>query len=342
MLSGMVVRLGALAALALLALGLVAGGGAAPAARCSLWAAPSGDDAEPGTQARPFRTIAKLTVSLQPGQTGCLPRGAVFAEHVVVNAVGRADAKIHVTSAAGTPATLADGLEWTQAAQHVVFERVVVSASPAAQSGSLPATVILRGFGNGLVRSDVSAGTVVDVSRSCILLDHARRALVDRNTVHDCAKKTGGGAVYGAGVTAGISVNAVITNNVVSGNPGDGIALAPNAQRSTVSRNLVVDNDAGVYFGGGPTAASNDNRVERNIVVRHARFAVHGSTAPDAPVGKRNVVTANCLWQAGQQVQAGTGYRSVANRVVNPRVQRTAQGYVVPRTSPCYAYRPAP
>lgn len=339
----MVARLGALAASALVvAVVVVAGDGAAATVRCALWAAPYGDDGQPGTAARPFRTIAKLTATLQPGQTGCLARGAVFAEHVVVTAVGRADAKIRVTSAAGAPATLADGLEWTQSSQHVVFDRVVVSSSAATESGALPATVILRGFANGLVRSDVSAGTVVDVSRSCVLLDHARRALVDRNTLHDCARKVGGGAVYGAGVSAAISVNALITNNVVSGNPGDGIALAPNAQRSTVTRNLVVDNEAGIYLGGGPKAASNDNRVERNIVLRHARFAVHASTAPDAPVGKRNLVTRNCLWQAGQGLQAGTGYRSVANRVVNPRVQRTAGGYVVPKTSPCYAYRPTP
>lgn len=337
----MVARLGALAVSALAAAALGAGSGTAQTARCVLWAAPSGDDAGPGTAARPFRTIARLTAALQPGQTGCLPRGAIFAEHVVVTAVGRADAKIRVTSAPGAPATLADGLEWTQSSQHVVFDRVVVSSSASTESGALPATVILRGFGNGLVRSDVSAGTVADVSRSCVLLDHARRALVDRNTIHDCARKTGGGAVYGAGVSAAISVNAVITNNVVSRNPGDGIALAPNAQRSTVTRNLVVDNEAGIYFGGGPSVAANDNRVERNIVLRHARFAVHGSTAPGAPVGRRNLVTRNCLWQAGR-LQAGTGYRSVANRVVNPRVRQAAGGYLVPRTSPCYAYRPAP
>ena len=338
----MPVRLAALAALTLVALLPIADGGAASAARCALWAAPYGDDAAPGSAAQPFRTIAKLTGSLQPGQTGCLPRGSVFAEHVVVTAVGRADAKIRVTSAAGAPATLADGLEWTESAQHVVFDRVVVSSSAATANGSLPATVILRGFANGLVRSDVSAGTVVDLGRSCVLLDHARRALVDRNALHDCARRAGGAAVYGAGVSAAISVNAVITNNVVFDNPGDGIALAPNAQRSTVTRNLVVGNEAGVYFGGGLEAASNDNRVERNIVVRHARFAVHGSTAANAPVGRRNLVTRNCLWQAGQRMQAGTGYRSVANRIVNPRVRKVAGGYVVPEASPCYAYRPAP
>ena len=56
-----------------------AAGGSPSAARCNLWAAPTGLDTNPGTQAAPFLTLTKLAGTLTPGQTGCLPPGTSFA-----------------------------------------------------------------------------------------------------------------------------------------------------------------------------------------------------------------------------------------------------------------------
>ena len=104
-----------------------------------------------------------------------------------------------------------------------------------------------------------------------------------------------------------------------------------------MTRNLLVENEAGVYFGGAATYASRDNRVIRNIVSESRRFAVHGSYKPGAPHGRRNFVLDNCVWRTARM--GGNGFMAARNRVVDPRVVPAGGGYRVAATSPCKRYR---
>ena len=196
--------------------------------------------------------------------------------------------------------------------------------------------MILRGYSTALTRSLVGPGSLKDEGRSCVVLDHARSAVIDGNVLHECNGASPG--LYGAGVLAAVSAGARIIDNVIYGNAGgDGIAFSPNAQFSVARRNLIVDNLGGIYFGGDTKTASRGNRVEQNVIARTGKFVVHSAYASGgSPVGSRNVVKGNCIWGSGTQAAPVIGFAMSGNRKVNPRVvKRVGGGYRLSSSSPC-------
>ena len=91
-----------------------------------------------------------------------------------------------------------------------------IAIGPGSQAVS--GTVVLRGYSPALTRSDVGPGNLANVGRSCVVLDHAGAALIDRNVLHDCNGASPG--LYIAGVLSATSVRAHISNNVIFGNLG--------------------------------------------------------------------------------------------------------------------------
>ena len=326
-----------------LATGITGGaGGSSSAVRCNLWAAPYGVDTNPGTQVAPFLTLGKLASTLTPGQTGCLPAGSSFAKREVITAVGtRADRITITTAPGGARAIIADGIETTQATRFLTLTNLAIGALEDSANRDVPGTVILRGYSTALTRSDVGPGTLKEIGRSCVWLDHARSALIDGNVLHEC--NGGSPGHYGAGVVASISVGARIFNNVIFGNAGgDGIAFSPDAQVSRARLNLIVDNLGGIYFGGDTKVASRDILVEQNVIARNSRFDVHSAYGSNGPVGSGNIVRNNCISSPGAVTAAGAGFRMTANRKADPRVVKSQGTYRLAASSPCRAYRPRP
>jgi len=319
-----------------------AASGSPSAVRCNLWAAPNGVDTNPGTQVAPFLTLAKLAGTLTPGQTGCLPPGTSFATREVITAVGTRAGRITITTAPGGPrALLADGVETTQATRFLTLTNLAIGALDDSAAEYVAGTVILRGYSTALTRSDVGPGTLKEVGRSCVLLDHARSALIEGNVLHECNGASPG--QYSAGVLVAVSVGARILSNVIYGNAGgDAIAFSPNAQVSHARFNLMVDNLGGIYFGGGPKVASRDTLVEQNVITRSSRFDVHSAYAANSPVGSGNLVRTNCIWSPGAVTAAGIGFRMGANRKVRPRIVKGQGTYSLAASSPCRAFRPRP
>ncbi len=314
--------------------------GSPAAVRCSLWAAPSGADTNPGTQAAPFLTLTRLAATLAPGQTGCLPSGASFAAREVITAVGTRAGRITITTApGGARAILSDGIETTQATRFLTLANLVVGAVDNSANRNVPGTVILRGYSTALTGSDVGPGTLKEAGRSCVVLDHAGSALIDGNVLHECNGASPG--LYGAGVLASISVGARVLDNVIYGNVGgDAIAFSPNAQLSRARQNLIVDNLGGIYFGGDAKVASRDTLVEQNVITRSSRFDVHSAYGSNSPVGTGNLVRRNCIWSPGAVAAAGPGFVMGANRKVDPRVVRGRAAYRLAVSSPCREHRP--
>ena len=145
----------------------------------------------------PFLTLGKLASSLAPGQTGCLPAGASFATREVITAVGTATGRITITTApGGARAVLADGIETTQASRFLTLTNLVFAGRNDSPTRSVAGTVVLRGFSTALTRSDVGPGTLKEIARSCVLLDHAGSAVIDGNALHECNGASPG--LYGA------------------------------------------------------------------------------------------------------------------------------------------------
>jgi hypothetical protein len=284
-----------------------------------------------------LQSLDRLAHSLTPGQTGCLLPGSTFGRRETITAVGKAGkGRITITTApGGTRALLANGVETTQATRYLTLTNLELTAANSATPPDAAGTVVLRGYAAALTGSRVGPGTLEEVGRSCVVLDHARAALISGNVLHDCDGASPG--QYGAGVLAAVSAGAKIIGNVIYGNAGgDGIAFSPNAQFSVARRNLIVDNTAGIYFGGDTKTASRGNRVEQNVIARSGKVVAHSAFGPgDSPVGSRNVVRRNCIWGSAP-FASGNGFSMYANRKVNPRVvARKGGGFRLSSSSPC-------
>ena len=306
--------------------------------RCNLWAAPSGADTNPGTKASPLQSLDRLAKSLASGQTGCLVPGSTFGQREVITASGKAaKGRITITTGPGGPrAVLANGIETTQATRYLTLANLELTAANSSVPLDVSGTVILRGYSTALTGSRVGPGSLKEAGRSCVVLEHARAAVIHGNVLHDCNGASPG--QYGAGVLAAISVGARIVGNVIYGNAGgDGIAFSPNAQFSVARRNLIVDNGGGIYFGGDTKTASRGNRVEQNVIARSGTVVVHSAFGPGgSPVRSGNVVRGNCIWGSGAPMASGTGFTMSGNRKVNPRVvARKRGGYRLSSSSPC-------
>lgn len=296
------------------------------AGSCAHWVAAGGNDAGAGSKAAPYGTVAKLLSALRPGQSGCFAPGTTIDEHIVINVSGAAGAPIRLMSTPNAQgAVLRGGIEFAPPTHDVMIQHVAIRA-PATPS---PGIVTLRGFRNAIVDSDLNGTETPDRSQACILLDHANKAVIDHNAIRECSKVVSNPGIYAAGIIDAVSVGAQITNNVIINQPSDAIALAPNAQLTFVSRNLIQNNGSGVFFGGDAKAAANDNQVVNNAIGPSTAFSVHASYAAGAPVGQRNVVSKNCFWHAakgdvGVASAAQPGFRTLHNITGNPVTAKCA------------------
>jgi hypothetical protein len=285
-----------------------------------------------------LQSLDRLAKSLAPGQTGCLLPGSIFGKREAITGTGKAGkGRITITTGPGGPrAVLANGVETTQATRYLTLSNLELTAANGTVPQNVSGAVILRGYSTALRGSRVGPGSLKEEGRSCVVLDHARAAVIEADVLHDCAGASPG--QYGAGVLAAISAGARIVGNVIYGNAGgDGIAFSPNAQFSVARRNLLVDNTAGIYFGGDTKTASRGNLVEQNVIARSGNVVVHSAFGPGrSPVGSRNVVRGNCIWGSGARTASGSGFAMSGNRKINPRVvARTGGGYRLSSSSPC-------
>jgi Right handed beta helix region len=293
---------------------------------CTAWASPAGDDLAAGSKDRPFRTVSRLVLALAPGGIGCLQPAAVFPEHVVVGAQGAGGHPVTLTTPSGARAIVGEGMEFLQSSRDVVVSHISFRMSGAEPFNSLPAVVQIGGFRN----------------RFAANVEHGNHVEIDGNLIHECGVIGSNTGIYAPGIRVGTGVRSTITNNLIWNTPGDGIALAPNAQGVLVSRNLIDGTANGIFLSGDDRFRSNDNRISNNIITFVTGFAAHGSNPSGAPVGARNLVTRNCVWQPGRGLFAGSGFTAPANRVVDPGFLDHAAPFALRRTSPCWDDRPRP
>jgi hypothetical protein len=310
---------------------------------CAAWANPTGDDANAGTRQSPWKTVAKLSQVLGPGQTGCLEPGAVFVEHLVIGGQGKPGAPIRIMTPSGANATIADGVEFLQSSHFFVLSRVAVSMTGNEPANALPAVVKIGGFQNQLIRSDISGGGVVDKSRTCVLIDHGNLILVDRNAIHGCGVIKNSPNIVAPAIHVATGSNAKITNNVIFSTPGDGVVLFPNAKDALVSRNIIDSTANGVFFGGDAKFNAKNNRVLNNIfsfVPGHGVYS--GTFVTGGSAGTNNLASSNCFWKIGRIPVGGPGVNGKANRSVDPQFQNRPATFALKQSSPCWKNRPLP
>jgi hypothetical protein len=325
------------AAVLLVAIALLTGGSATRAAdTCTLWASNAGSDRNPGSQAAPLRTVRRLVASLQPGQVGCLTPGQTFAERILFTRGGTPDAPIKLRTAPGRRAVIRGGISLAAGADNVLLAALAIQG----EGGGRRAIVDVRSNGVGLLRDDISGPYLVNQSVPCVLLLGSTGTLIDGNTIHGCTRATRPRSVYAAGIYVASASRTTISNNFVYHTLGDAIVLAPDAQGTRVSRNIVDGNSSGIYLGGNGTDASSGNLIVDNIVSNSGRYNVHSGWAP-GHLGRRNLVTRNCLWRGIKANLSGRGFTATRNRIVNPRYVDRHRRLALRPSSPCWSKRPA-
>jgi hypothetical protein len=294
------------------------------ATACTRWASARGSDRASGTVAAPYRTIHRLLDALPDGGVGCLVGGAWFHERATIVR------PVTLVSGRGR-ATIVGGVTVQPTARRVVVRGLAIRGR-----GGARATVIVRADGARILDNDVSGPGFYDRATRCILVDGARDAVVDGNRIHNCTRATRRN-LYAPGIHVASALRARIANNVVFHTLGDAIVLAPNAQRTLVTRNIVDGNVSGIYIGGNRRTASSYNVVTRNIVSNSGHWNVH--SAWRGRVGVGNVISSNCFWHGFGGNVVGDGLTASDNVVASPRYRHRPTDFTL-LGGPCRSLRP--
>ena len=281
----------------IIALAAIPSTAAASVGGCDLYASPAGSDTAGGTASSPFKTVQHLADALVPGQVGCLREGTYegySAPGETFKQLKVTRPNISLTSAPGEQARI-DARVWiAQGANGVTFENLYLDG---ANSKTLPSPTV--NAENDVFRHDEVTN---DHTGICFTLGitgygEARGTLIEGNRIHAC------GALPSTNQHHGIYVadaeNTMIRDNWIYDNVNRGIQLYPNAQKTTITGNVIYGNGEGIIFSGDATEASSGSMVTHNVIAdAQIRSNVESFYEAGAPIGANNVVKENCTYGA--------------------------------------------
>ncbi len=227
----------------------------------------------------------RLVDSLDPGQTGCL-RGGLYEGNVRVGKSG-----ITLTGYADEKATVKGRFYIPEGSDNVTVEGLYLDGS---NPDMLPSPTI-NSDGVTFRRNDVTNNH----RGICFVLGHpdwgrANGAVIEFNRIHDCGRLPA--TNHDHGIYVATATNTRIRGNWIYDNADFGVHLYPDAQKTTVTGNVIDGNGMGLTFSGEYGVASSDNLVEGNVITNsRVRSNVQSWWAPGNPIGRNNLVRDNCI-----------------------------------------------
>lgn len=246
------------------------------------YVATNGDDASPGTQERPFRTIKKGLSALQSSDTLYL-RGGTYAESIsnynqTLPAGTSWDSAVTIAAFEGETVTLQPsgvGDVLTLAApyvQYMIFDHLVIDAS-GAQNGvavvqgahhiRIQNGEIKNAHEHGVFTVDASSTSHVELVKLKVhdngssRLDHGLYIGTPDSLIEGCDIYNNGGYgihVYNGNDSGKSTSNTIIRNNQVHDNRGDGGVTLNHGDNIQFYDNFVYNNKSGVEVSyGNPT-----------------------------------------------------------------------------------------
>jgi parallel beta-helix repeat protein len=273
----------------------------------------------------------RLVDSLDPGQTGCL-RGGLYEGNVRVSKPG-----VTLTGYAGEKATVKGRFYIPQGSDNVTVEGLYLDGTNASM---LPSPTI-NADGVSFRRNDVT-----NHHRGiCFVLGHpdwgrATGAVIEFNRIHDCGRLPA--TNHDHGIYVATATNTLIRGNWIYDNADFGVHLYPDAQKTTVTGNVIDGNGMGLTFSGEYGVASSDNLVEGNVITNsRVRHNIQSWWAPGNPIGRNNVARDNCVRGGARDSENGGitgqwGFRVVQTVRAKPAFASRVRGdFRVETGNPC-------
>ena len=316
-----------LIAAALLALAMAPAPADAALKSCDKYASLSGDDGDDGSQAHPYATADRLIESLDPGEAGCLVGPGPFADVDMPTGGGTQTAPILLRSAGSAPAAIR-GRFWLRAGVHDV-----TLAGLKLDGGTFAGIAMpidgdrITLLGNEITRDTTNGACLYAGNETGDIADDLR---VEGNRIHGCAN----------GVQVVKTRRAVVADNTIYENAGRGVELLPDADDSTIERNVIAFNGGqGVQFGGA-VGTSDRNVVRRNVITDNGGEDL----GDEGPAGTGNTAIDNCIDQ-GDEIEASSGSFTESGNVGVADPDYTSVGtddYTLQDGSPCEQRGPLP
>ncbi len=244
------------------------------------------------------------------------------------------------TAPGGKPAKLVGRLYLARQADHVTVRGLRLDGRNRSRQASPTVNATGAVFANNFVTNRHTG--------ICFLLGNAgygraRGAVIRQNRIHDCGKLPATNRQHGIYVAH--ARNTLIHGNLIYDNADRGIQLYPDADRTTVTGNVIDGNGQGIIFSGDGGDHSDHNAVIGNVIT-NSRIRFNVEAHWQGRVGSGNVVRRNCLWAprksrrgnpGGSGIESPrVGFRARDNVVAKPRyVSRSAGDYRLSATSRC-------
>lgn len=296
----------------------LAGTAAAAASGRTLWVAPDGDDANPGTRRAPLRTLAAAVAQAATGSaagTTVQVAPGVYPENVKTGASGRAGARVRYLSTVKWGARIVGsgtGAVWTNYGRHVEIAGFDLSGS--GRIGLLNYGSWVRMRDNHVHDLQVSGGCTGDGGGGIVNANYkASHGDIVGNVVHDIGVPGTCNGVHGIYYS---NLHGRIENNIVYRAASWGIHLWHAADQVLITRNTVFANGSD-RIGGGIVVGTGDSpggvklsgtRIVNNIVVWNPRASIQQyCDHDDACIGAGNVVADNVVYGNGVGIQMRVG-----------------------------------
>lgn len=252
-----------------------------------LYVATTGADSNPGTPARPVKTIGRADALARPGFVIHVAAGTykVAAPSAGDNGIktttsGTAADRIKFVSDVkwGAKIVLVSGagIAWNSMGSYVDIEGFDVSGSGRLGLAAGGAHLTIR---HNLVHDlTISGGCTGGGGAGILTYGPVGDVVIDRNVVRNIGYKMLGSCPQVQGIYISNAKN-IVTNNIVSGVAAVGIHQWHGATDSTIVNNTTFHNNAGILLGQGDAGAtssgSENNYVANNIVYDNKTYGIY-------------------------------------------------------------------
>lgn len=257
---------------------------AGSAMAADVYVSPTGSDSNPGTQAKPVKTITRADALATPGTVVHVAAGTYKVSAPALGSVGIK------TSKSGTAAkrikfvsdvkwgakivVSGTGITWDARGNYVDFDGFEITGT--GRHGILTSGSNLTIKNNFIHDLTISGGCNGSGGAAIDTYGTGSNVVIDRNVVRNIGYSLIGKCNTVQGIYIA-NANNIVTNNVVSGVAAVAIQQWHGATASTIVNNTVFKNKMGILLGqgdSGTTTGSANNYVANNLVYDNTTYGI--------------------------------------------------------------------